>query len=260
MHTIRCILLLLFIPIFSHASYARIIPADPVTYTTFLATLQPGDTLALAAGRYTRNLTLNNVHGSEAEPVVIMGNPNLYTTIFEAQSCCNTVSITQCSYLIIKNLHLDGMDVPVDAVKGEGTNGNWAHHITLEYLNITGYGNDQQIVGISTKCHAWNWTIRKNRIIGAGTGLYLGNSNGDKPFVNGMIEYNLVLNPVGYCMEIKQQNVGVRDAFPGTSVDGRTIIRHNVFCKEDNASTGGNARPNVLVGAFPSSGWGAGDM
>ncbi|MFZ1730274.1 MAG: T9SS type A sorting domain-containing protein, partial [Bacteroidota bacterium] len=51
-----------------------------------------------------------------------------------------------------------------------------------------------------------------------------------------------------------------RDAFPGTAVEGRTIVRHNVFCKEENASTGGSARPNVLFGAFPATGWGAGDV
>jgi hypothetical protein len=61
-------------------------------------------------------------------------------------------------------------------------------------------------------------------------------------------------------MQIKHQNPGVRDVFPGTAVDGRTIIRHNVFCKEANGSTGANARPNLLLGAFPPSGSGAGDL
>ncbi len=240
--------------------HARLITATPDDYTDFLPTLVAGDTLALAAGTYTRDLTLRNLNGTASDPIVIMGSPLLYTTVFTARSCCNTVSITKCSYLVIKNLELSGGGVEVDAVKGEGTAGNWAHHITLEYLNIVGYGADQQLVGISTKCHAWNWTIRKNRIIGAGTGLYLGNSDGDKPFVNGLIEYNLIMNTVGYNMEIKHQSDGVRDAFPGTAVEGKTIIRHNVFSKEENASTGGSARPNVLLGAFPSNGSGANDV
>lgn len=239
---------------------ARFIPATPADYTGFLPTLLPGDTLALAAGTYTRDLVLRNLNGTESDPIVIMGSPQLYTTVFAARSCCNTVSITMCSYLVIKNLELSGGGLEVDAVKGEGTAGNWAHHITLEYLNIVGYGADQQLVGISTKCHAWNWTIRKNRIIGAGTGLYLGNSDGDKPFVNGLIEYNLVMNTVGYNMEIKHQLDGVRETFAGTAVEGKTVIRHNVFSKAENASTGGSARPNVLLGAFPSNGHGANDV
>lgn len=240
--------------------HARFIPATPEDYTNFLPTLVPGDTLALAAGTYTRDLVLRNLNGTESDPIVIMGSPLLYTTVFTARSCCNTVSITMCAYLVIRNLELNGGGVAVDAVKGEGTAGNWAHHITLEYLNIVGYGADQQLVAISTKCHAWNWTIRKNRIVGAGTGLYLGNSDGDKPFVNGLIEYNLIMNTVGYNMEIKHQRDGARDAFAGTAVEGRTIIRHNVFSKEENSSTGGSARPNVLLGAFPSNGFGANDV
>lgn len=238
---------------------ANFISANPGNYTTYLSSLVAGDTLYLTAGTYTDNLTLNGRNGSDALPIVIMGDTSLYTTIFTANSCCNTVSITQCSYLVIKNLQLDGLNLMVDAVKGEGTAGNWAHHITLEYLNIIHYGADQQLVGISTKCHAWNWIIRKNIIIGAGTGLYLGNSNGDKPFVNGLIEYNLIMNTVGYNMEIKHQTDTVRDNYPGTNVNGKTTIRYNVFCKESNGATGGSARPNVLVGAFPSTGSGSDD-
>lgn len=72
---------------------------------------------------------------------------------------------------------LDGLNQNIDAVKGEGSAGNWAHHITIEYLEIRNYRSSQQNVGISTKCPAWDWIIRKNRIIGAGTGMYLGNSD-----------------------------------------------------------------------------------
>lgn len=64
---------------------------------------------------------------------------------------------------------LDGRDLPVDAVKAEG-HADWAHHITLENLliRVRGHGNNQQTVGISTKCPAWGWVIRDNEIIGAG--------------------------------------------------------------------------------------------
>lgn len=243
----------------SKNSTANFINANPTNYTTFLSSLVAGDTLYLAAGTYTNNLTLNNLNGTAAAPIVIMGSPNLYTTIFNAQSCCNTISITKCSYIVIKKLQLNGLNQPVDAVKGEGTYANFAHHITIEYLNIINYGNNQQIVGISTKCHAWNWIIRKNRIVGAGTGMYLGNSNGDRPFVNGIIENNFISNTLGYNIEIKHQSDTVRSKFPGTAVNGKTIIRNNVFCKELNASTGSNARPNLLVGGFPLTGSGNND-
>lgn len=237
---------------------ANLITANSTNYTSYLLTLLPNDTLHLTAGTYSDNLSLNGLNGTASQPIVIIGEGN--TTRFEGQSCCNTVSITQCSYLIIKNLQLDGLNQDIDAVKAEGTTNNWAHHITLEYLTILNYSSSQQNVGISTKCSAWDWVIRKNKILDAGTGMYLGNSPGDKPFVNGLIEYNYIANTIGYNIEIKHQIDSVRDDFPGTSVNGKTIIRHNVFTKnETTSSTGGNARPNLLVGGFPPNGWGSTD-
>src|SRR3954469_942194 len=125
-------LLLLYI-IVCKCTLANLINATSANYTSYLSTLAPGDTLYLTAGVYTNNLTLNNINGTAGMPIVIMGDDNLYSTVFQAKSCCNTVSITKCSYVVIKNLRLDGLNLAVDAVKGEGTAGNWAPHITLEY-------------------------------------------------------------------------------------------------------------------------------
>ncbi len=60
-------------------------------------------------------------------------------------------------------------------------------------------------------------------------------------------------------MEIKHQLNGQRELLPETSVNGKTIIRHNVFTKDETSSTGGNARPNLLVGGFATSGFGSQD-
>lgn len=250
-------LVITFLLLLAFPLSATIIPANPTNYTAALATLAAGDTLMLAAGKYTNNLTLKSKVGTAARPIVIMGQGD--ATVFEGQSCCNTISITQCAFVVISHLRLDGMNQEVDAVKAEGTAGNWAHDITLEYLTIVQYGASQQNVGISTKCPAWNWTIRKNRIIGAGTGMYLGNSDGTKPFVNGVIEYNYIGSTVGYNCEIKHQINGQRELLPETSVDAKTIIRHNVFMKDSLSSTGVSARPNLLVGGFPTSGPGMND-
>jgi hypothetical protein len=98
-----------------------------------------------------------------------------------------------------------------------------------EKLEIHDHGADQQIVGISTKCPAWNWVIRRNSIGGAGPGQYLGNSDGSAEFVNGLIERNLVRDSIGYAMQIKHQNV--RTTGIGEPASNTTIIRHNVFSK-----------------------------
>lgn len=211
----------------------------------------------LSAGNYTNDLIINELNGTAANPIVIMGSGN--GTVIQGRSCCNTVSIKKSSHIVIKNFKLDGRNQFVDAIKAEGTAGNWASHITIEYLTIVNYDADQQSVGISTKCSAWNWVIRKNIIRGAGTGMYLGNSDGRLPFVNGIIEYNLIENTIGYNMQIKHQINGVRDLFPGTQVNAKTIIRKNVFTKDNSSSTGNSARPNLLVGGFPPTGWGSQD-
>ncbi|MCC6609934.1 MAG: hypothetical protein IT515_09720 [Burkholderiales bacterium] len=176
---------------------------------------------------------------------------------FLAKRHRNTVSIIDSGYVEIVGLELDGLGLSVDAVKAEG-HARFAHDITLEDLLIHGHGSDQQDVGISTKCPAWNWVIRGNVILGAGTGIYLGSSDGSAPFVAGIIEYNLVRDTRGYNLQIKHQNS--RPALPGLP-EGQsvTVIRHNVFSKAENGATAELARPNVLVGHFPKTGAGADD-
>src|SRR5262249_19677853 len=67
-----------------------------------------------------------------------------------------------------------------------------------------------------------------------------------------------VANTIGYNMEIKYQlprpNISGMPTGPST-----TIIRHNVFIKNDQPSPDGD-RPNVLLGGFPNSGAGSTDM
>ena len=236
---------------------ANTINADATDYTTYLNTLNPGDTLALAPGNYTDRLNLFSIEGTASAPIVIMGSGN--TTIFTGNACCNTVSIKQSAHLVLKDFKIDGQNISnIDAIKGEGTTGNWAHHITIENITIVGHGANQQTVGISTKCPAWDWTIRGCTIDGAGTGIYLGNSDGTRPFINGVIENNLIKNTIGYNMEIKHQNDNNR-LIAGMTLNGKTIIRHNVFSKANNSSSGGSARPNLLVGNFPDTGDGSND-
>ncbi|MCF8237324.1 MAG: T9SS type A sorting domain-containing protein [Saprospiraceae bacterium] len=239
-------------------SEAQPIIASPADYSAKVANLMAGDTLILSPGIYTNQLKIYDLIGTEQAPIVIIGNVS--ATVFTGNACCNTVSIKKSAFVELHNLLIDGQNIPyIDAIKAEGTTGNWAHHITLDNMHIIGHGGDQQTVGISTKCPAWDWVIKHCYIDGAGTGMYLGNSDGSAPFVNGLIEYNLITNTVGYNTEIKHQNVGSRN-IPGMTLNGKTIIRHNVWTKVENASSGANARPNLLVGHFPATGDGANDV
>lgn len=233
------------------------VDATPADYLTLLDGLAPGDTLRLAAGTYDGGLPLHDMDGEDGNCIVIEGPATGSPAVFEGSSSRNTVSIDTSSYIVVRNLELDGLGLVGDAVKAEGTSA-YAHHIVLENLYIHDHDVDQQIVGISTKCPAWHWVIRGNRIDSAGTGMYLGNSNGDAPFVAGLIENNVVVDTVGYNMQIKHQNP--RPSIAGMPTSGMTIVRRNLFSKANGASSGDAARPNVLVGHWPLSGDGVDDV
>ena len=238
----------------------QIVHGDPSNYLALLRQLHPGETLLLEPGAYrpTENgsgLPIYDMHGSPDAPIVITGPESGPRPILYASNNRNTVRIANASYITIRDLDLDGRNLDVDGVKAEGV----SDHITVENLCIQHHGNNQQTVGISTKAPAWDWVVRRNTILGAGTGIYLGDSDGSKPFVHGTIEYNLIRDTVGYNMEIKHQIP--RPDLPGMpTAPGATIIRHNVFSKAQNGSVDGMARPNLLVGHFPLSGVGAEDV
>lgn len=238
------------------AAVAAAYQATPDNYRGLIGRLRAGDTLALSAGDYRYGLPLHNLSGAPGRPITIYGPERGPPATFIARPGRNTVSIVDSRHLVIRRLVLDGNNLPVDAVKAEGHSA-WAHHITLDDLVIRGHGNNQQTVGISTKCPTWNWVIRRNSVIGAGTGMYLGNSDGSAPFVAGLIEHNLIVDTVGYNLQIKHQRA--RPAGIGLPEQrSMTVIRHNVFAKSNSGSAEA-PRPNVLVGHFPRDGYGAED-
>lgn len=238
-------------------AWPEVFSGNPKNYRRLLKQLSPGDTLYLQPGTYRRNLPIHHLNGKENQAIMVTGPAGGRHAIFTGNEGANTISILNSSYVQIRNLEINGQGEKVDAVKAEG-HSHWAHHITLEHLFIHGYGSHQQLVGISTKCPAWGWIIRHNTIIGAGTGIYLGNSDGRKPFINGLIEHNLIADTLGYNLQIKHQIE--RPHLPDLSTQSATtVIRHNVFSKAHNASSEGMARPNVLAGHWPLSGEGSED-
>ncbi len=237
---------------------AAVINADPSNYKSLLSTLQPGDTMQLAPGKYKR-LFLNGLNGNANAWITITGPMSGDPAVIVGQPRHNTVEIVSCSYLALKYLLVDSKHINgAFGVSAKGGLSNLTHDILLDGNTFMGQGPGQQTVAISTKTPTWGWIIRRNTIIGAGTGLYLGNSDGTDPFVAGLIENNLVMNTVGYNMQIKFQLP--RPAVQGMPVGpNSTIIRNNTFVKNDKPSPDGD-RPNVLIGGFPDSGPGSDDL
>jgi len=166
-----------------------------------------GDTLVLAPGPYDNpdappGLPIFDLHGTAAAPITITGPETGPRPLFVGRATHNTLRIANASHIVVRNLDIDGRNLGGDGVNGQGP----SHHITLENLGIRGIGPVQGVVGISTnRAPAWYWTIRGCAIVGAGTGMYLGNSDGRNPFVAGIIERNLVRDTLGYNVQIKHQ-------------------------------------------------------
>ncbi len=231
--------------------------AGPATYREVAKTLRAGDTMVLEPGHYPRGLDLHDLSGTAEAPIAIVGARGTRRSVFVAAPGRNTISIANAAFVRIADLDLEGRNAPVDAVKAEGT-ARFAHDIVIEGLRISGYARSQQNVGISTKCPAWNWTIRGNRITEVGTGIYLGNSDGSAPFVRGVVEGNVVTRTLGYSMQIKHQ-VAWPEQLASLPESGQTIVRYNTFAKDAGGSTGNLARPNLLLGHWPVAGRGSRD-
>lgn len=242
---------------FVSAAHAADLQADPSNYVMQLSKLQPGDTLHLAPGSYANQLNVSNLNGSAQAWITITGPDSGPPAIFTGNACCNTVELTNSSYVAVRSITVDALHIPgVFGLSAKGAS-NVVHHIRVENCTFINQDANQQTVAISTKTPTWGWEIRGNRILGAGTGMYLGNSDGSFPFIGGIIERNLIRDTIGYNAQIKFQNP--RPTLPGIpTTPSTTIVRDNVFCKNDQPSPDGD-RPNLLIGGFPSTGPGSED-
>ncbi len=237
----------------------RLVPAvinvDPSNYLSLVPTAQPGDTVAFAVGDYPFGLNLSGMNGTADAPITFDGSAG---AVIQGTSGSNTVELDNTSYLIVENFTVDSRHFN-DGIKAGGGLTNVSHDIQILDNTIINANSSQQTVGISTKCIAWNWVIEGNIIDGAGTGLYLGDSTGEAPFVNGLIDDNLIEDTIGYGAEIKDQNP--YSLVPGMPTGpNTTIIRCNTFFDNDTQGPlGEGSRPNLFTGGFPDSGPGSAD-
>jgi MYXO-CTERM domain-containing protein len=242
---------------FAGAAHAGDVSADPSTFQAALGTLKPGDTLHLAAGTYP-HLTVSDRNGTAASPIVVEGAAG-GATVIEGDASHNTVEIVRSSYLVVRGLTVDSKGIDgVFGVSAKDGATNVVHHVTIEKCHFVGQNANQQTVAISTKTPTWGWILRANVIDGAGTGLYLGNSDGSYPFVAGVIEGNVIRNTIGYNGQIKFQTAWPTGLGLPTGPN-RTVVRNNVFIKNDQPSPDGD-RPNLLIGGGPTAGPGSTDL
>jgi hypothetical protein len=180
--------LLLLMTSLSHAVIYTADPlassGDPNFYQTLVNNLSPGDTLRLPAGTYKhepnkRGLSLVGLSGTPNAWITIggpeSGPPAVITAITDQH---NNVQMGNNAYLDLKNLTIDSSDI--GGVDGINTDKGVTHDISIEnctFVRVSGG------VAINTKDVAWNWVIRNNIILGASTGMYIGNPNGTAQFI-----------------------------------------------------------------------------
>jgi hypothetical protein len=244
---------------------AGVVIGNPSNYRDLLRTLRPGDTLNLVPGTYF-GLPISDLNGTSAAWITIAGpTSGPPANIFGGSSDgtrggqTDTISIVNSSYVAIENLRIDSRGIPgVFGISAHRRENSVTHDIRIEGNTLVGQNGGQETDGISTKTPTWGWVIRNNQILGAGTGVYLGDSDGRQPFVAGLIENNVIKDTIGYDMEIKFQ-VSLPSISGMPMEPTSTIIRNNVFIKNDQPSPDGD-RPNVLLGGVPSDGPGSLNM
>lgn len=169
-----------FAPLCATPAAGTVVNATPANYQSLLSTLQPGDTLALAAGNYP-GLYISGLRGNSSQCIFITGPVSGSPATIQGVAGNNTVELVNSSFLALKNLTIDSLGIDgAFGISAKGTN-NITHDILVQGNTLVGQGASQQTDGISTKAPTWGWVIRQNKIIGAGTGIYLGNSDGSDP-------------------------------------------------------------------------------
>ena len=111
--------------------------ANPSNYLAKLSKFAPGAQLLLDPGTCPRGLPVHGLNGAAGACIVIEGPATGPPAVFTGRDCCNTVSLRDASYVVIRGLELDGQGLAGDAVKAE-LESAFAHHITLENLHIHG--------------------------------------------------------------------------------------------------------------------------
>src|ERR1041385_8362526 len=119
----------------SLSAEARDVPADPSSYQSAVSGLVAGDTLHLAAGDY-KLLSIRNLNGTAGAWITITGPESGAPATFHADPgpCCNTVEITDSSYVALENVTIDGGHI--DGAFGISASGGVVHDIRSEERRV----------------------------------------------------------------------------------------------------------------------------
>jgi len=103
-----------------------------------LKDVQPGTTIRVAPGSYSRGFYLGNVHGTAEAPVIIKAETPLLPPEFSGRG--EGAKVSSCSYITLSGLTFQGFGTNGINVDDGGDNTRPSHHIILEKLNILDIG------------------------------------------------------------------------------------------------------------------------
>ena len=102
----------------------RVIHATPSNYLELIRALQPGDTLMLEPGDYDKvgdvpGLPLFNLNGTQDKPILITGPDTGPRPRLLGRATHNTVRLAGSSYVVVRNLEINGRDAGGAGQRGQ---------------------------------------------------------------------------------------------------------------------------------------------
>ena len=146
---------------------ARDLTATPASLRQQVAALHPGDNLALQPGKYPGGVWLKGLYGRPDAPITIRGQGP--QTVLLGREGTNTVDLSDCRWLVLRDLTFDGQGKAVDAIKAGKETALGCHHITIETTRSSTTGPISRSWAFPPMSPCSDWTIRGNTILGAGT-------------------------------------------------------------------------------------------
>ena len=139
--------------------------SDDASLRAAIREARPGTRIAIAAGRYQPGVSVRNLRGTAAEPIVIEGADPKNPPLFEGGSVAWQLS--DCAYLTLRNLSVRGQRQNGINIDDGGTFDTPAHHITLEDLRVAEIGPTGNFDGIKMS-GVDDFVVRRSTVEGWG--------------------------------------------------------------------------------------------
>jgi hypothetical protein len=110
-----------------------------------LRAAEPGTLVLLASGQHRGGLFLEDLHGTRAAPIRLVGEEG---AVLDADGAGNVLHLSRCSHVVVESLVLTGASANGLNVDDGGAGGAPSHHLVLRDLVVHGIGRGGNCDGI----------------------------------------------------------------------------------------------------------------